>query len=422
MQGVIISVVIPVYNSVCYLQQCLDSLSNQTFPHFELICVDDGSSDTSLEFLKEYQKKEPRLQVYQNTEQSDGAALARNLGLRKATGEYVLVLDSDDYVSENLLERVYHKAKETNADVVIFDANQFHSETGEILPCNQYLSPTLLPHSSCFLPEEVADDLFLLGSGVAWNKLIRRSLVEENGLSFFPVAVLDDMNFTFSVLMLASSIAVVGEKLLFYRIFNKNSQMANLDRDPLSPVKMLMELRTFMEEKGVFERYGQAYEKCAVGVFQWYFDRLKEKKALYEALHRGELNELGLSSGVELGKHRQDLTFLEEIERYTFDEYLEEKKQECLIQQGKSYAIFGLGVRTDLVYEKIVSCGAEVSCVVDSALEKQGQIFRGIAVESPDVLKGRAIFAVCVTSRNYFEEMKAGLMEMGFGEEEVLMI
>ncbi len=104
-----ISIVIPVYNVKRYLHQCLNSLLAQTFSDFELICVDDSSSDGSLEILQDFQKKDPRIQIL--NQQNQGAAIARNKGIDFASGEYLFILDSDDYFHLELLEKCYHKAK-----------------------------------------------------------------------------------------------------------------------------------------------------------------------------------------------------------------------------------------------------------------------------------------------------------------------
>ena len=122
-----VSVIMPVFNVEKYLRQCLDSLLNQSLTEFEIICVDDGSTDSSLEILHEYQQKDHRVKVL--TQQNKFAGVARNNGLKVAQGEYVFFLDSDDFFEKDMFMEVYNQGKKTDADIVIFDGNINISQT-----------------------------------------------------------------------------------------------------------------------------------------------------------------------------------------------------------------------------------------------------------------------------------------------------
>ena len=112
-----VSVIVPVYNTQDYLNECIDSVLNQSLADFELICIDDGSTDASLEILKDYEKKDNRIQVF--SQKNSGLAASRNAGLNVAQGEYVLFLDSDDYLKSDTLEKLYNQAIENNLDLGI---------------------------------------------------------------------------------------------------------------------------------------------------------------------------------------------------------------------------------------------------------------------------------------------------------------
>ena len=115
-----VSVIIPVYNVRPYLEQCMDSVLQQTLDDIEVICIDDGSTDGSGEILDKYVQKDSRVKaVHQD---NAGAAQARNTGLEKASGDYILFVDGDDYLTENALETLYLRALEENADVCVCDA------------------------------------------------------------------------------------------------------------------------------------------------------------------------------------------------------------------------------------------------------------------------------------------------------------
>ena len=117
-----VSVIMAVYNAMPYLEQAVESVLSQTLHDIEFICVDDGSTDGSLEELREYAKMDSRMRVLRHREQTDGAGAARNLGLEAATGKYLSVLDADDFFALDMLEKAYAKAEATKADIVFFDA------------------------------------------------------------------------------------------------------------------------------------------------------------------------------------------------------------------------------------------------------------------------------------------------------------
>lgn len=112
-----ISVIIPVYNTEKYLRRCLDSVCNQTLSDIEIICINDCSTDNSLEILQEYSAKDERIKVI-DFKENKGAAVARNIGIDEAQGEYIGFVDSDDFVDLDFYEKLYNKAIETGADVV----------------------------------------------------------------------------------------------------------------------------------------------------------------------------------------------------------------------------------------------------------------------------------------------------------------
>lgn len=111
-----ISIIVPVYNVEKYLAQCLDSLVNQTFKDIEIICVNDGSTDGSLDILNEYSKKDDRLKII--TQENHGVAFTRQIGLDNVSGEYVMFCDSDDYYSSGMCEKMYDSIMKKNVDLV----------------------------------------------------------------------------------------------------------------------------------------------------------------------------------------------------------------------------------------------------------------------------------------------------------------
>lgn len=115
----IVSVIIPVYNTAKYLPQCLDSVIAQTYPSIEIICVNDGSTDNSLEILEKYAARHSNLKIIDKV--NEGVSAARNIGIKESTGEWVMFLDSDDWLNPETVETVYNAGIDYNCDIVSFD-------------------------------------------------------------------------------------------------------------------------------------------------------------------------------------------------------------------------------------------------------------------------------------------------------------
>ena len=191
-----ISVIIPVYNTERYLEDCLTSVVGQSFSCLEIIIVDDGSTDDSFLIINRFAEKDARIKVI--TQENKGAAAARNAGLEIATGEYVTFVDSDDTIDEKTYEIAYETAMATSADVVIFGEDRLS------------------------LQDQTYDNGFkvlsLLTSSFLWNKLYKRSFLLENGFKIPEnIPCYHDECFNFLVLPKAKCITCISDKFYHYR-------------------------------------------------------------------------------------------------------------------------------------------------------------------------------------------------------------
>lgn len=191
----LVSVLLSVYNSSQFLRQCLDSIINQTLRDIEIICVDDASSDDSLCILKEYEEKDNRVIVV--SQEHGGAGKARNTALELASGEYLPILDSDDFFEPDMLEKAYLSANEHDADIVVFRADFFDQRRNDFSPCDFSIIPSLLPQKDTFSADDIPERIFNIGCGWAWDKLFRRQFVEDCGARFQEIRTTNDMFFFF---------------------------------------------------------------------------------------------------------------------------------------------------------------------------------------------------------------------------------
>ena len=209
----LISIIVPVYNAEKHLSVSCGCIIAQTYPNLEILFIDDGSTDSSPEILKEYEGSDNRVRVVR--QENRGAGAARNLGLDMAQGEYLSFLDADDFFEPEMVSKAYEKARMHDADICIFrydrvdDSNNRFGNLG-------YIS-RLVPGKLCFGAEDIKEDLFKLTNPMAWNKLYRRSFILEKKVRFFEIATANDLNFTYKSLMIAKRIVVFDEILLHYR-------------------------------------------------------------------------------------------------------------------------------------------------------------------------------------------------------------
>jgi len=138
---VCISVIIPVYNVENYLKECLESVINQSFEDLEILCINDESTDNSLNILKEYKNRDSRIQII--SQENAGVSAARNTGLNNSTGDYIYFMDSDDYLELEALEEMINLSKNYDLDLLIFEFINFDDKTGKKFENNvgmQYLN------------------------------------------------------------------------------------------------------------------------------------------------------------------------------------------------------------------------------------------------------------------------------------------
>lgn len=210
---ILVSVVLPVYNAEKFLPESLNNLLGQSLKDIEIICVNDGSQDSSLQILKDISAKDSRIVVIDSL--NCGAGAARNKALDVAKGEYVSFLDADDQFDERLLEKLYKKAKATDADVVfcewgILEQDGKKHKVTKAKGCSE--TENLAGRS---LPFEY------FGS-TAWNKLFRREMIQAKGLYFQTIKTCNDIGFVWSALVAAKRIFYVPEHLIYWRRGNSN--------------------------------------------------------------------------------------------------------------------------------------------------------------------------------------------------------
>lgn len=272
-----VSVVIPVYNVEKYLCECVDSVLKQTYSSYEIILVDDGSTDSSGSFCDSYLIKDSRIRVLHKA--NGGLSSARNAGLEIAVGKYVYFLDSDDYISDQTLEKLVEVAEKDSADLVFFDAVSFADAEDNYKVSQNYIRKHNYKtgKGTAGFSEMQKNDEFHSAVPLLF---IKKDLLEQNDIRFIDGIYYEDMLFTYQVFC-CSRVASQVKEAFYHRRYRKNSIMTS-NKNPkhfASFTKVYEEVKSFSESHGIAdEAFANAYiVRCAFNCFN-----------IYEKLSKGD--------------------------------------------------------------------------------------------------------------------------------------
>ena len=204
----LISIIVPVYKVEPYLECCLDSLCRQTMPEIEIILIDDASPDRCSEICDAYAVRDTRIRVFHLAE-NKGLSAARNLGIQKATCDYLMFVDSDDWVADDFCREAYKCAVQNDADLVMFD----YQSVKDSAPVPRRTESVSEGRKTC---EEAIDLLFTNVQNYAWNKLYRKELF--NDILYPEGFIYEDIVTTYRIVWKASNVYYINKTLYYYRL------------------------------------------------------------------------------------------------------------------------------------------------------------------------------------------------------------
>ncbi len=246
-----VSVIVPVYNSEKYLSECLNSLVNQTLDELEIICVDDGSTDKSLEILRDYEKKYSNLTVIQNS-QNQGQSIARNIGMKHAKGEYIAFLDSDDYVHLDMYKIMYESAIKHDYPGVVSCSVRFVKDDTYDQDVKSEVNSFAHEIDLLKNPEAI-----LWSSPSVCNKIFLRDLFSD--LHFLENAMFEDIAFSYSALMKSGRILNINALHYFYRRDLTNGVSATVN-GPTRKILDIFKVADFLESYAKKNRFFDKFE------------------------------------------------------------------------------------------------------------------------------------------------------------------
>lgn len=218
-----VSIIIPVHNSSKYLKKCIDSVLKQTYKNIEVICIENGSKDNSLKILKQYKT----IKTYSLKE--SGISLARNYGIKKAKGEYLYFLDSDDYIKENLIEELVKKLEKDKSDLCYAKYYSVYEEKNKKEKTELYTFDILNK-------KQIITNLHNINLGP--QKLFKKEIITNNNITFPLNTKYEDVYFVLKYLYFSNKISMVNEYLYYYLI-HSNSETTTMDSRVFDILKII---------------------------------------------------------------------------------------------------------------------------------------------------------------------------------------
>ena len=274
-----VSVVIPVYNMEKYLRQCLNSVAGQTLKDLEIICVNDGSTDSSKAILDEYAAKDSRFIIIDKPNSGYGHSM--NCGFDKATGEYIVIVESDDYADPEMFKDLYREAKKYSLDVVksgfyyywsVPEEKNIEEKVGSKIMCSRVFCPV-----TDFRSRMEQADFFNIKPTI-WSAIYRKDFIRENHIRFneTPGASFQDSSFNFKVMALAKRLKLTEKSYLHYRQDNEASSV-NSPGKVFCVCDEYQEMERFLNEhlelKGKLEKIRT---RIKYDSYIWNYERLAE--------------------------------------------------------------------------------------------------------------------------------------------------
>lgn len=216
MEDKLVSIIVPVYNVENYLEECLNSLINQIYQSIEIICVNDKSTDNSLDILQSFVEKDSRIKII-NMEQNSGLSIVRNKGIEESKGDFICFVDSDDFISRDFILDLYLEITKTDSDIAVTNIYETFAKTKLSKPLVEYKESKLVAGT-----KDKLDLAMLPKHNYVWNKMYRADFLKKSGIRFREDRLYEDIEFTHKIIYLARKVCSSTSAKYFYRQHNSS--------------------------------------------------------------------------------------------------------------------------------------------------------------------------------------------------------
>lgn len=326
-----VTVVMPIYNAYEFLRLAIESVVSQTLSEIEIICIDDGSTDHSVEIVKEYQRTDGRIRII--AENNAGPALARNNGIKRARGEYIAFFDADDFYEPTFLEALYTIAERDNLDIAIsrYDIYNNRRQRFEEVIEDDYrkiYKPGVVTGKN-----EHPDTILMSTVGSAWNKLFRTSFIIDKGITFLPdVKMYEDVYFTVTAMSLAERIEKIDAVLMHHRIHSEQSRAKTFGKYYSQVPVVYSKIKEFLMQKGMYVPLKTSYVNLTASRCYKIFNLLAKdsKEKFFNLLHNDYAETLGWEGvGSDVVESAEVRAFISDVALMNYDRYKKKLDREA---------------------------------------------------------------------------------------------
>ena len=222
MEKPFVSIIVPVYNTEEYLEECLNCLVNQTLENIEIICINDATEDNSMEIVHNFAKNDNRIRIIEN-EENKGLSATRNIGMDAVSGEYTVFFDSDDAIEKTAFEKLYNEAKEHEQDVIVYNFKRFNDQGVEWFEILQKKSNI----SEYIEKTDILKNSELIYTTTAWNKFIKTDYLKKINLKFIENILFEDIPFITKLFCNTDSIGIYPDVIYYWRVRDKSITQTN---------------------------------------------------------------------------------------------------------------------------------------------------------------------------------------------------
>ena len=417
-----ISIIMPLFNAERFLEETLQSIANQTYRDYELICIDDASNDLTVDIVKKAQLTDERIKLLHN-QKREGAASSRNKGLSQAQGEYVSFLDGDDIFDEEMLEKAYACALENNLDVIIFEYK--HTSSEKIYQKQYIYRDENFKKKYCknsFKIESLNAEEYCIWSNSPCNKLFRTKFILDNKLQFQSLSSSNDVYFVEMAFLLAERIMNLDDnRVMVYARDHDTPTRISYDRDPMCTYYAWYKiLREISERHLLYKLYGHCYLKCYFALLGGLSKTKAEekKKEFYIFLQQKgikQLKDIGECYSLLPNKISAIFErFIEEdysskwFETENLVSYLIREKHnrfQDLFNKYTNIFIWGAGNYGRTLVQHLQNTGLEIKGILDSNINLEGKKVGKYSILSVQKVDFEKIDLVIVTARGAFQEV-----------------
>lgn len=428
-----VTIIIPILNVRPYIKECLNSVVNQTLSDIEIFCVDAGSTDGTLEIEKEYAARDSRITILDDFARSTG--YAKNLGIRRAKSPYIAIVESDDYIAPDMMEKLYQTAVKYDVDMVKANYRSFLGEGDSRLFVDKLVSLNRDDYEKVMDPR--LDNRFFGWDMYTWTGLYKKEFLEKHHILHHESkgAAFQDVGFWFQTFCYAGSVYLMKDYFYCYRRDNPNASVKN-------PNRTFVMCDEYQFVKDVLSGDGQTWERVKPA---YYHEMFRSYFVTYERLSARLRPEFAkrfyeeIKEGFEAGAIQRELFDAYELEyldvlldsKEKFERKLAiqkesiEENQRVLFQKiGKHLhcIIFSAGSHgSNLQVMLKQNFQMDIRAFCDNDTGKQGKVINGVKVLSPWEVERKFPDAVyLVANKKYSRQIQNQLSDMGIGKDRVI--